>query len=396
VTSLVHEDEDAYRSAFRHLLAEHPDIRTEPSFPPSETQFKRILPAWPAAGKTLWLLYSMALAVGLRVGIWPRSLTRRVAGYDLIVNNGGSMLYDAPSVRTPVSVARLCAVLAPLYAGSRLGIPVVGLGTTVGPLDRRPARELVVRILRKFDDLEVRDDGSLALCQKLGIPAHRGPDVAFAMTPLTTERVADRLRSLPFDPSQSLCVCLRQHYTAGRDGDEGLASALAAATEVLVAEGLFSGVIVVPHTLGPTPVEDDTGISTFLMGRLTRVPAALVDDDFTPTELSALYGQTKAMVSVRLHGAILAIVAGTPALAIEYFTTKTLGAVQSADLAEFCLPFDAADAPTLEEFVRRLVGRLPAWKPPTDRLRSGLEATVGRWPTLTAGIVTVPGSGHNG
>jgi polysaccharide pyruvyl transferase WcaK-like protein len=78
----------------------------------------------------------------------------------------------------------------------------------------------------------------------------------------------------------------------------------------LVASGEVSQIIIV--------VQEDTDrrISRKLADELRLDIRCLIDDDLEPGELSSLYGACRMVVSSRLHGVILAMLAGVPAISL--------------------------------------------------------------------------------
>jgi polysaccharide pyruvyl transferase WcaK-like protein len=65
-------------------------------------------------------------------------------------------------------------------------------------------------------------------------------------------------------------------------------------------------------------VQEDTDrrISRKLADELRLDIRVLIDDDLEPGELSSLYGACRMVVSSRLHGVILAMLAGVPAISL--------------------------------------------------------------------------------
>ena len=265
-----------------------------------------------------------------------RYVTRaRLDDVDLVVLVGGSNIYDNPSVRTPLSLARLFGVLYPAWAAHQLGIPVVMAGHTLGPFPRRSGRLLARTMLRGVRSVALREETSKPVARRLGLRDARVlPDFAFATEPVLTPRVRAVLADLPAQGARTLCVAPRRHPHAGPSADDRVVRELETLARSMVASGDIADVILVPQCHGPTPIEDDRELTRVLASRLDGLTVRLVDDDLSPGELAALYGRCRLVVGVRLHAAILAMSQGTPAFAISYMTRKTEGVMSFCGLAD--------------------------------------------------------------
>jgi polysaccharide pyruvyl transferase WcaK-like protein len=161
------------------------------------------------------------------------------------------------------------------------------------------------------------------------------------------------LRSLPSRPARTLVLSARQHPILGTADNDRLVQVFADTARGLIASGRIDGVAVVPHTIGPTPVEDDRPISRQLVDALTGLPVTLVDDDVSPAELSAFYGAVAAVVAVRLHASILALNAGTPSFAVAYLTAKSHGVMSQVGLPDAVGDYESVTAADIVAEVTR-------------------------------------------
>lgn len=305
-------------------------------------------------------------AVAAAAGAPVRSWRDVVAAHDAVVLVGGSNVFDDAGVPAVLGVPRLQAVLGPVQAAVRLGRPSLLLGHTLGPFAHAAGRRTARRMLAGADLAVVREARSVDVARSLGVRAvEEAPDLAFALEPVRTQRVDALLAGLPWDAARTLVLSVRSHPTR-RDADARLVAQFAAAARRLVAGGDLDGVAVVPHTVGPTPVEDDRPLSAALLAALDGVPAVLVPDDLAPGELSAFYGGAGAVVAVRLHAAILALNAGTPTYAVAYLTGKTHGVMAQVGLPDAVGEFTTVTAADVVAGVRAQVrdpglrGRLAA------------------------------------
>lgn len=385
VAGLLGERDRAYRAGFRHLIAAHPDLAVTGSMLPAVTTIADVTGSLSQTlTLALWALAQAPFMTVARTGRIPARLRRRLQGVDLVVLNGGSNLFDDPSMNGVLSAVRLFGILYPAACAQQLDIPVVGIGHTVSTLTRSFIRGPAGAVLARTAALSLRDDQSVEVCQALGAPAQRGHDAAFALIPRPSSRVDAVLARLPRPGGRTLAVSVRQHPTRGPVPTDAVNAEVAEAARRLLAREVIDQVLVVAHTVGPIAVEDDREVTARLARSLPADRTVHVEDDLAPDELSTLYGACSAMLAVRLHAAILAMVAGTPALAIAYFGTKTAGVMASAGLAESWLAYDGVGADDLAARVTDLMAG-PAAETIADRLpslRRSLRAQVGAWPDL--------------
>lgn len=83
--------------------------------------------------------------------------------------------------------------------------------------------------------------------------------------------------------------------------------------------------------------QSDLQIVNALSEQLRRrdVPVHVIDQDLDPASLAGIYRRCELVIGTRFHSCVLAAVAGTPAIAIEYQGTKTRGLLRSLDLERY-------------------------------------------------------------
>ncbi len=298
----------------------------------------------------LWIGRLVPTGIAVATGRPERRLRRAIEEADLVVVVGGSNIYDDPSVSRVMSLARLLAVAAPVHAAVRARKPVVLLGHTLGPFANTLGMLLGRRLLEGADLAVVREQSSVEVAQELGVKrVETAPDMAFAIEPQLSPAVRAVLDGLPCPPSRCLAISVRQHPSLGSAADLRVVKELGAAARRLVADGVVDGVLTVAHTIGPTPIEDDRGITAQLMAELSGVPAVSMERELSPAELASLYGGVAGVIAVRLHAAILAVVGGTPVYAISYFTRKTEGVMAGLGLSNAVADFATVTADQIVE-----------------------------------------------
>jgi polysaccharide pyruvyl transferase WcaK-like protein len=379
VATLHEAGTSAYPTQLRHLTAAW-DVAGEQSFAPTELGSGRPGSPWTALR---WLARFAPVGLELSAVRVGRSSSARLHDVGLVVGVGGSNIYDNPDVAQALSLARLAGVLYPVWAAAHCGIPVVLAGHTMGPFTRPAGIRLARRMLRGVRRTSLRETTSIEVARRIGLDdVVVRPDMAFAVACHRTPRVEALLKTLPDGGARPLALVLRTHPHAGPAADERVAAEIAAVARGAIADGVATSLLVVAHTLGPLPVEDDRPAARALFQRLSDQPAVLVEDDLSPEELAAVYGACCAVVTVRLHAAILALSQGTPAYAIAYMTRKTEGVMEAAGLPMDWCSYDDVVAGTIRTRLAQLTtGQV---RDALQRRRDGwlgdLRAEVAAWP----------------
>jgi polysaccharide pyruvyl transferase CsaB len=232
-----------------------------------------------------------------------------------LVLGGGSLLQDATSFRSLLYYAAL------IVAARLQGKPVILWGQGLGPLRRQRSRLLVRGLLPLATAISWRDPASAELAASWGIDAVTGSDPVWAL-PAVGWR----------GPGGPIVLCWRPvHQLEGEDWRPYL-QALDQLAEAADREVLWL----------PFHRQQDRGLLSQLAGE-GWLPAALqarsrevpVQD---PAEAMACFRSAGLVVAMRLHGLILAALAGSPCAALSY--DPKVGAAAAAigcpchDLAE--------------------------------------------------------------
>jgi polysaccharide pyruvyl transferase CsaB len=226
---------------------------------------------------------------------------------DSLILGGGSLLQDATSFRSLLYYAAL------MIAARLRGKPVLIWGQGLGPLNRRRSRAIVRRVLPLATGISWRDPESAALSTRLGVVAVSGTDPVW---------------SLPSRPWQGqggpIVLCWRPTSWLQGERWRPLLEALAKLAELNGREVLW-----IPFHTG-----QDTGLL-----------AELIDQGLVPPSLAArsreqivtsvneamdLFQQAGLVVAMRLHGLILAALAGSPCAALSY-DPKVAAAAEAMD-----------------------------------------------------------------
>jgi polysaccharide pyruvyl transferase CsaB len=263
------------------------------------------------------------------------AVLRRTSACDALVLGGGSLLQDATS---PQSLLYYCLLI--LTARLRRK-PVVLWGQGLGPL-RRPLSRLLVRgVLPLATAISWRDGESARLAERLGSRGHGvGSDPVWAY-PRQTWRGA----------GGPIVLCWRplKHLAPG-----GWAPYLRALASLV--EGSGREVVWLPFHQ-----RQDRGLLEWLGGS-GRMPPSLWERSrevavSEPAQAMDLFARAGLVVAMRLHGLILAALAGSPVTALSY-DPKVAAAAQGLGCPWWDL--EAPADPRLAEVWRQQLDQPPA------------------------------------
>ena len=219
---------------------------------------------------------------------------RALAGCDALVLGGGSLLQDATSLRSLI-------YYAVLMAAARLqGKPVVLWAQGLGPLRRRRSRALVRALLPQATAISWRDGASAALARRWGVKALVGSDPVWSLA-----------RRGPWHGAGGpLVLCWRP------------VAQLSAAGWATLLQALDRRAPDRPVLWLPFHQEQDRGllqgleqqglVPESLRQRSSQVQVA------DPQGALDLFASAGLVLAMRLHGLILAALAGSPCAALSY------------------------------------------------------------------------------
>ena len=235
---------------------------------------------------------------------------------------------------------RLFAYVFLLLYARRLGKRVGLFGCSLGPFNNVWSRALMRWFLKRVDFVVLRESLSADLVGALGVDSSKiwvAPDPAFGL-PVDRSQDVDAFLARSHLGSQQFVAFVPRRlrgYGHSLETEKHLVHGFLALAREVEAKGLK--VVVVAHTLGPTRHEDDRLIVRELveLARAQSVPVLVFDGDLPPGELAYLYSLARAVVTVRFHGAVMALASGTPTIVIPYFGTKAQGLFRDLGLERY-------------------------------------------------------------
>jgi len=239
--------------------------------------------------------------------------TRAIRGSGVVLVSGGGLLNDHWSTVVPTYLA--WTVLARL-----VGARIAWIGVGVGPLRRPISRRLAGWALRLAACITVRDPESAALVASIapGVKVTVVPDPALLISP-------------PEPRQRSGIGFVVRHTTPGRVSEGAtMANALADAA------ARFAPRSVRLITFGG---RRDRAFAGEVRERAAWAGITLSIEELDPDPHRAIevMAGLESVVSVRLHGLILAAVAGTPAVPVAY-DQKVLSTARLLGIEHLCQP----------------------------------------------------------
>ena len=212
-----------------------------------------------------------------------------------LVLGGGSLLQDATSFKSLIYYAAL------ITAAWLQRKPVVLWGQGLGPLRRRRSRLLVRALLPLVTAVCWRDPASAQLASSLGRSGDHGADPVWSSSPVPWH-----------GRGEAVVVCWRPTPLLQGAGWAPWLEAL----ERLAAEADRDVLWLPFHRDQDTDLLDQLQAQGLISKGLLRRSRQLQAD--TPQEAKAIFANASLVLSMRLHGLILAAVSGAPCVALSY------------------------------------------------------------------------------
>ena len=254
---------------------------------------------------------------------------RRIIGHyksaDLVVSSAGGFLHDFYGIEH-----RLLGFEMAL----ELGRPVVILGQSVGPFWKPRSKKRAREVLSRLDAVVLREERSLRHLQECGVDTSRvlvAADIAFYW-----RRMAPHLFVAKKGPVRKIALSFRQWSHGGVSTDEIVRKAAELCRHLLQASADVE-LVFLSTCQGIPEYVDDSRVARAVVNALPeglRARCRIDGQRYAPERLIQLYAQMDAYIGMRLHGAILAMLGGTPGMAIAY-EEKTPGIFWSLGLEAF-------------------------------------------------------------
>jgi polysaccharide pyruvyl transferase CsaB len=246
------------------------------------------------------------------VGVW-----RSLRSADLVIIGGGGLFQDIYNWY-PIPFFTLMTLLAKL-----LGKPIMFYALGIGPLRTWFGRKLCRLAAGMADLISVRDEESKKLLLDLGIDQdiYITADPVFALSPAPAERAKEILarEGVPSDGRLKVGIAIHELLPWDKVKKQELAHALDELAErrdaslVFIPFGQYTDSWFGSELVPPVDLR-----FSLKMARMLTHESTVLTGRYTPREVMAIVGQMDLMISMRLHGLIMATAMGVPAIGLTY------------------------------------------------------------------------------
>ena len=274
----------------------------------------------------------------------PLALASAFLSADAFFCGGGSLLQNVTGKLTlyyylcMLRFAQLCGAMPILYAAG------------IGPLYGKKARSLTKKVLANSPYISLRDRESLRFLQAEGMDAaklHLGADAALFLSPPPIFRTYALLKRIDVMQNQRYaCVCLK----AGKYTAESRQTVIAALRILFHKEDILP--VFLPLDRGDVAINKEAAHR--LEGRFF-----LADE---PSDVTAILRNAQFLISMRLHGLILATTVSLPAVGIPSVDDQKIPSFARLSAQESLSP-DELSLPALVEICQSFCSRRDALRP---------------------------------
>ncbi|MCU4741640.1 polysaccharide pyruvyl transferase family protein, partial [Natronoglomus mannanivorans] len=272
---------------------------------------------------------------------------------DLVISTGGQFLTD---IYFPEKIG----ILWEHYFLNQIETPVIIYAQTLGPFNRSPYRTMVKTVLDKTDLIITRDKESKRIIEDLGIstPVHFTADAAFSInidnckkTPLDPFRKSE---TLPDIGERTVSISVREwKHTDADTAVDDYALVIANIADWLIEEKNVNVVFASTCTGLDRYKKDDRLMAAQIVNLMEhgeQEKVQILSSEYTPQQLVHIYKQMDLHIGMRMHSNILAMMAKTPVVAIQY-QFKTKGLMGMFDLLDYMIDINDVDEDSLQQIV---------------------------------------------
>lgn len=241
---------------------------------------------------------------------------------DVVISKGGH-IFNSKTYKENLALFNLSFYL---ILAKKMNKKVYIFSQSFGPFENKSARKIFKNVIESSDKVLCRENVSINYLndnfKEFKDKYIYFPDFAFNIKPKYSERVKNIYNKYPIE--NSIVVTVRQHIYKENSEEEYLTT-LKNIIERLIISG--ETVVIYPHVIGPTKIEDDRIISKKLFDMINIIykksnKVILLEENLSAEEVTALYSKIKFIVGTRFHSVILTLINSIPAFAISYSGPK--------------------------------------------------------------------------
>lgn len=235
----------------------------------------------------------------------------------------------------------------------RLGKKVFVMPNSIGPLNSRFAKKIILKALVKCKLLLVRESVSYKLLKSNGLESVLSPDLGFYLKPSEND-LKQYLEDQGVDFSKKRIAITMRPYRFDGNGDskhlyDKYISEFAKVITELSKRNCH--VSLVAHTLGPSDHEKDMialkAVMEILSQNTLRNVTYLEDFALDCHQIERLYSYYDVLIGTRFHSVIYALNVEVPSIAIAYGGNKSYGIMKDIGVSEYVIPIEEMDAERL-------------------------------------------------
>lgn len=264
-------------------------------------------------------------------------IIKSIAGSDLLISGGGSLLQDVTSRK---SILYYLAVMwIAMFFRKKVFIYSQGIGPVNSPFNRK----LMIRTLSRADYIIVRDEGSREFLLDCGMTDDKmmvtaDPVIRIRKPELTQGRHILEEADFDFDPDRpAIGIAIK-----GNIKDEDFLSEVCIGIKELIS-GYDARIVLIPfHFSEDMPITEE--IQRRIGEKVTCIKRKCLTE-----EMLSIIGNMDLLVGVRLHSLIHAAIMEVPMIGISY-DPKVNSFMKSMDLRAMCSVYDFKGEYLVEEY----------------------------------------------
>jgi colanic acid/amylovoran biosynthesis protein len=277
----------------------------------------------------------------------------------LLVVKGGGFLHSYGKIR---DFYVMYYFLFDIFLAKRLGIKVVVLPNSIGPLKNRLARWITKKALTNIEFISVREDVSASFMKtNLNFDAKVYPDLGFYQKSEIFD-IELYLNNKGFRFSDvNIAITLRPYRFDGKNVADQLYQKYIAAISKFISEQIHLGrrISLIAHTLGPSAHEDDRLALKEVLENLEESERNEIlymeDKELNCRQLQFLYSNYNYLIGTRFHSVIFALNEKIPSIAIAYGGNKSFGIMKDIGIQDFVIGIDEINSEWLNNQFEKLV-----------------------------------------
>ena len=235
-----------------------------------------------------------------------KKILAAIKNCDALIFGGGSLLQDVTSGKSLLYYLFIIS-MAHFY-----GKKILLYSQGIGPIRKKSHRRLTARVLKKVDEIAVRDNGSAALLEEIGIPSEKitiTADPVLAGTRPSLDKGKEILESIGLVRSENRPIVGWAVKSA--DMESGFLDAIAASIRALKEQFQVDSVLI------PFHYEQDAAVVEAIAERLDHDVYCITEKHLSD-EMLSIIGNLDCLVGVRLHSLIFAVMMNVPMIGISY------------------------------------------------------------------------------